>query len=247
MKILVLEDDDAHAELIGAALTSAGHQVEIVNNGRLAVRRLESATADLLVLDWSVPDLSGLDVLVWARSRIGADIPILMLTSRGREDDVAKALEAGADDYMVKPVRSRELAARVGALLRRTYSNVRRDAIRIEFGDYVIDIRDRTVTVSGQLQTLTPREFDLASLLFRHPGRIFPRDELCKAVWGKDVRSDSRTLDTHIYRLRQKLDLSPRHGVRLRSVYQHGYCLEEAIADEAREAVPEAEHPDIFP
>jgi DNA-binding response OmpR family regulator len=233
MRILALEDDEAQAELIETALTSAGHQVEIVNNGRLAVRHLERATADLLVLDWSVPDLSGFDVLAWTRSRIGVHLPILMLTSRGREDDVAKALEAGADDYMVKPVRRRELAARVGALLRRAYPNVRRDESRIEFRDYVIDIRDRTVTVNGQPQTLTPREFDLASLLFRHPGRIFPRDELCKAVWGKDVRSDSRTLDTHIYRLRQKLELSPKHGVRLRSVYQHGYCLEEAVPEEA--------------
>ncbi|WP_232833671.1 response regulator transcription factor [Paraburkholderia kururiensis] len=125
MRILALEDDEAQAELIETALTSAGHQVEIANNGRLAVRHLERATVDLLVLDWSVPDLSGLDVLAWTRSRIGVHLPILMLTSRGREDDVAKALEAGADDYMVKPVRRRELTARVACRPRPRRRSVR--------------------------------------------------------------------------------------------------------------------------
>ncbi|WP_114811403.1 response regulator transcription factor [Paraburkholderia kururiensis] len=244
MKVLAIEDDAAQADLIRTALAHTQHQVEIVESGSLAIRRLRQATPDLLILERNLPDISGDDMLTWIRMRLGADIPVLVLVGRSSEDDVPKILDAGADDYVVTPVRCAELAARVAVLLRRAYSRVRWEAHRIELGDYVIDIRDRTVVLRGKQQILSPREFDLASHLFRHPGRVFARGELYRAVWGKALEPDSRTLDTHIYRLRQKLELSARHGIQLRCVYQHGYCLERVPvpADAFRGSFHESSH-----
>jgi two-component system phosphate regulon response regulator PhoB len=227
MKIMSLGDDVAQDKLIETSLGAAGHDVRVFKSGRLGIRHLESATVDLIVLDWETSDLSGLEVLGWVRSRIGTHLPVLMLTGSERESDVVRAFNAGADVCMVKPVRREELVARVRFLLLRAYPGTARNAQRIAVGDYIVDLHRRVVIVDGRTLKLTPREFDLASLLFQNVGRIVPREQLYKMVWGKNTPSESRSLDTHVYRLRQKLELTPEHGARLRAVYLHGYCLEE--------------------
>jgi two-component system, OmpR family, phosphate regulon response regulator PhoB len=178
------------------------------------------------MINWQVSDMLGFELLGWLRAHIGPQLPVLFLTSRSGESVLAQVLDAGADDYIVKPARSVELAARIKALLRRAYPKESFNTHRIEVGDYVLDIRQRTITLSGREQTLTPREFDLATLLFRNADRAVPRDHLFRLVWGRDSASDSRSLDTHVHRLRRKLDINPKHGVRLRAVYQVGYCLD---------------------
>ncbi|MFB5153048.1 response regulator transcription factor [Burkholderia orbicola] len=226
MNVLYLEDDPAYVELVTSILETSGYRVHAVSNGNQAIRHLESAVVDLLILDWLVPGMSGFEVLQWTRERIGDHLPILFLTQRARDDAVFSAINAGADDYMVKPINQFELLARANALLRRAYRSGSggHDAFRL--GGYQIDTRTRTVLLHDAPVKLTPREFDLAVLLFRNPGRIMPRDALIRSLWGRDMAGVSRSLDTHIYRLRMKLVLQPSNGVRLSAVYTLGYRLE---------------------
>jgi two-component system phosphate regulon response regulator PhoB len=232
MEILSLEDDRAQAELIVMSLSAEGHNVWSFQEGRQVIRHLETATADLLLLDWQVADISGLEVLGWVRERLGRELPVLFLTNKTREDEVVTALSAGADDYMVKPVRRRELAARVDSLLRRAYPPLKRNETRIEAGAYVVDLCNRSVLRNNIPMELTPKEFEIAALLFRNLGRMMPREQLVKLIWGRELDKISRSLDTHIYRLRHKLGIGPEHGVRLRAIYTHGYRLERATEDE---------------
>ncbi|MFC0571889.1 response regulator transcription factor [Paraburkholderia solisilvae] len=224
-----LEDDLDQARQIEALLVAAGHEVQTFSEGRKLIRFLETDKVDLLMLDWHVPDISGLEVLNWARTRLGPDLPILFLTSSSLEEEIVHALNAGADDYMVKPWRELELSARITALLRRAYPPVSEQS-RIEIGNYVIDLDKRSVTVCGTPVTLTPREFDIAAVLFRNIGQIMPRDLLVKLIWGRDLAKASRSIDTYVYRVRQKLSLGLEHGVRLRTIYTHGYRLEHWVS-----------------
>lgn len=226
MHVLYLEDDTAHVELITSILENTGYNVHSVANGHQAIRHLESTVVDLLILDWQVPGLTGFEVLKWTRERIGGMLPILFLTIRAQKHEVLSAINAGADDYMVKPINQFELLARINALLRRAYhgGDIRKDTLDI--GNYRIDMKAREIWVSGLPVKLTPREFDLAVLLFRNFGRIMPRDALIRSLWGRDMAGASRSLDTHIYRLRTKLALHPSNGVRLCAIYTLGYRIE---------------------
>lgn len=226
MKILSLEDDPAHAELIQLILHNDGHDVKSFKEGSQAIRFLETSIVDLLLLDLSIPGISGMEVLGWARERLGKDVPILIVTGHSREDDIVAALDAGADDYMVKPLRARELTSRVNALLRRAYPSERRTTVYLEIGPYVIDMVSRTVALNHQPINLTPKEFEIACLLFRNVGRVVPRQTLIKLIWGRDLDKVSRSLDTHVYRLRSKLHLNHENNMQLRSIYTHGYKLD---------------------
>ncbi|WP_114811404.1 response regulator transcription factor [Paraburkholderia kururiensis] len=226
MRILLLEDDGPQAELIQATLEHAGHTVIKTGEGAEAIRIVEQSSVDLLILDWMVPGISGMDVLGWVRERVGRALPVLFLSARVREEEMVAALQAGADDYIVKPIRRRELVARVEALWRRAYPEDGRGVTRVVVGRYVVDLRQRMVTFGGREVELTPKEFDIASVLFRNVGRIMSRELLFRLIWGRGIDGVSRSLDTHIYRLRNKLKLSEVTGVRLRSVYTHGYRLE---------------------
>jgi DNA-binding response OmpR family regulator len=230
VRILLLEDDDAQAELVQAALEHAGHTVINAREGAEAIRIVEHSAVDLLVLDWMVPGISGMDVLHWVRERMGRTLPVLFLSAKVREEEMVTALQAGADDYVVKPIRRRELVARVEALWRRAYPEDSRNVTRLAVGRYVVDLRQRMVSFDGREIELTPKEFDIASVLFRNVGRIMSRELLFRLIWGRGIDGVSRSLDTHIYRLRNKLKLGEVTGVRLRSVYTHGYRL-EAVED----------------
>ena len=193
------------------------------------LNQLRRESYDMLVIDWQVPDLDGAAVLHWAREKLAPNLPVLFMTSRSGEDDIVAGLAAGADDYMIKPIRRGELVARVQALLRRAYPN--QNAVeQLQFGNYVFEVRTARLTVNGVPVELTQKEFDLALLFFRNLGRPLSRAYILEAVWARDIEIPSRTMDTHVSRVRTKLQLRPDNGFRLAPVYSYGYRLEQISA-----------------
>jgi DNA-binding response OmpR family regulator len=226
MNIASLEDDLAQARLIQQILNQAGHTCATFTQGKELLAVLQkSQPFDLLLLDWEIPDITGLEVVRWVRTHLGYTVAVLFLTARTLEEDLVAGLRAGADDYMTKPLRHAELLARVNALARRqdiTAANRQ----TISNGPYVIDSIAGTVHLHGKQVALAPKEFELALLFFRNPGRLFSREILSTTVWNREIPATSRTLDTHLSNMRQKLQLRPEHGVRLISSYALGYRLE---------------------
>ncbi|RZT36437.1 response regulator transcription factor [Cupriavidus agavae] len=233
MRIASVEDDAAQAAQIRQLLEEAGFTCASFATGFAFQRALRDQAFDLVLMDWHLPDISGYELVSWVRQHSGRLPPILFLTSRIDEGDIVAGLSVGADDYLGKPLRPAEFLARVRALLRRAYPDAVQDDELIRQGGYVVDARRRTIALAGQPVELSPREFDLALFLFRNMGRLLSRDVVEQAVWGRAMDAGSRTLDTHISRLRIKLALRPEHGVRLSSVYSHGYRFEAAGAADA--------------
>ncbi|WP_126282876.1 response regulator transcription factor [Burkholderia stagnalis] len=229
MNILLVERDPIQAFAVETALQASAREISRVSNNAQAVKFLREKLVELVVLDWHSSDIDGLDVLRWIRTHIGDEIGVLFLTARALEADVVAALNAGADDYIVRPIREIELAARVNALLRR---NARRKKYtnRVEIGGYVLDLMRRTLAFDGKLVDLTEKEFILAGCLFNNLGSVVPRDLLSTLAWGRVLDGTSRSLDTHIYRLRLKLALHSGDRFQLNSVYMHGYRLDMSEA-----------------
>ncbi|HEY9280137.1 MAG TPA: response regulator transcription factor [Eoetvoesiella sp.] len=226
MKIASLEDDLAQAQLIQHVLAEAGHTCSSFATGQELLNVLQkSQPFDLLLLDWEIPDITGLEIVRWVRVHVGYDLPIMFLTSRTLESDLVIGLQAGADDYMVKPIRAGELVARIDALSRRhSLPQSSKQIFNVEA--YVIDPVAGKISLQGQEVVLAPKEFELAVLFFRNPARLFSRDVLSALIWNREVPATSRTLDTHLSSIRQKLQLRPEHGVRLTSSYALGYRLD---------------------
>ena len=225
MRIAILEDDPDQLALLKRWLTDAGHDVHGYTSGRDIMRQAGRESFDAYVLDWQVPDVSGADVLKWIRSNVSKLVPVLFVTVRDSEQDIVFALETGADDYMVKPARRQELLARVNALLRRAYPQ--QEQTLLSFPPYEIDTQRGQIKHGGKLVELTPKEFDLAVVLFRNPGRLLSRGHLREAVWGQSGELATRTVDTHVSQVRKKLDLRPETGFRVVPVYNYGYRLEQ--------------------
>lgn len=225
MRIGVLEDDAALADHVLSTLKTAGHVVQHFADGKALLARLKRETFDMLVLDWNVPEVAGIDVLRWARAHLDGPMPVLFLTSRVDEADIVQALDAGADDYVAKPVRGGELIARVNALLRRSYPAPAKDIER--FDKHVFDHRSGSVSIGEDQVALTPKEFELGLLLFRNLDRAMSRSYMMDAVWGHDPDLLTRTLDVHVSRVREKLRLRPALGYKLVPVYSYGYRLEK--------------------
>ncbi|MDY7573401.1 response regulator transcription factor [Actimicrobium sp. CCI2.3] len=226
MRIAVLDDDRTQTDLVCQVLTAAGHVCHPFQSGKEMLNQLRRESFDMLIIDWQVPDLSGADVLRWAREKLPAVLPVLFMTSRSGEDDIVAGLAAGADDYMIKPIRRGELVARVQALLRRAYPT-QNTIEQIQFSHYIFEPRTGRLLDHGEAVELTQKEFDLALLLFRNLGRPLSRAYILEAVWSRDVEIPSRTMDTHVSRVRTKLKLRPENGFRLAPVYSYGYRLEQ--------------------
>lgn len=226
MRIAVLDDDEAQTDFVSQTLTAAGHTCYAFSEGRALKRRLQRETFDLLVLDWNVPDLSGEELLKWVRAnQVEHRLPIIFMTSRDDEAGITEILNAGADDYVVKPVSAPILRARIGSLLRRAYPARSEAAVR-EFGNYRFDLNLKQAFVGNQPISLTQKEFDLALLLFLHTDQPLSRAHILDLVWKQATDVPSRTMDTHISMLRTKLALRPENGYRLAPIYGYGYRLE---------------------
>ena len=226
MRIAMLEDDVAIGATMQHWLEAAGHAVHHFTSGKTIVREAGRESFDLFLLDWHVPDLSGEEVVRWLREKQQSTVPVLFATSRDSEADIVAALKAGADDYMVKPVRRLELLARVESLLRRAGAK-KAGAEPICVGPYAINLVSRVVTLDNNPIEMTDKEYDLTVFLFRNVGRLISRGHISESVWGRVSEVQSRTVDTHMSRIRKKLEIGPARGVRLTPVYNFGYRFEK--------------------
>jgi two-component system phosphate regulon response regulator PhoB len=221
--VLVVEDEDALSELLQYNLKKEGFRVSIAADGEEAMMLVEERQPDVVVLDWMLPKVSGIEVCRRLRGRQETrNLPIIMLTARGEEADRIRGLDTGADDYVVKPFLMKELFARVRAVLRRIRPGLAEDKVVV--GDISIDRVAHRVTRSETEVHLGPTEFRLLDYLIQHPGRVFSREQLLDAVWGSDVYVEARTVDVHIGRLRKALNKAG-DGDPIRTVRSAGYAL----------------------
>jgi two-component system phosphate regulon response regulator PhoB len=224
--ILVVEDEDALATLLQYNLEKEGYEIRVASDGEEALVSVDEKLPDLIVLDWMLPKVSGIEVCRRLRQKPETrNVPIIMMTARGEESDRIRGLDTGADDYVVKPVSMSELAARVRAVLRRLRPGLAEDEVKI--GDIIIDRVGHRVKRAGLEVHLGPTEFRLLDYLMRHPGRVLSREQLLDAVWGSDVYVEARTVDVHIGRLRKALNL-PQTEDPIRTVRAAGYALDVA-------------------
>jgi two-component system, OmpR family, phosphate regulon response regulator PhoB len=222
--ILVVEDEDSLATLLQYNLEKEGYGVSICADGEEALIRIDESQPDLVVLDWMLPTVSGIEVCRRLRQRTDTrNLPIVMLTARGEESDRVRGLDTGADDYVVKPFSMTELCARVRAVLRRIRPGLAED--RVRQGDIIIDRVAHRVRRAGEEIHLGPTEFRLLDYFMQHPGRVFSREQLLNAVWGSDVYVETRTVDVHIGRLRRALGRSADRDP-IRTVRSAGYSLD---------------------
>ena len=230
MRIALLEDDRELARLFQLWLEAADHSCTLFPTGQSFIKAATHDSFDLLLLDWMLPDINGDEVLKWVRSHIDWHIPVIFVTVRDEEKDIVYALENGADDYLVKPVKTLELQARIMAVCRRSKINPAEKEI-LQIGGYTLNSSDRKLSRNGVPIKLTNKEFELAAFLFRNAGRLLSRNHILDSVWGRGPGLNTRTVDTHASRIRNKLDLSGKFGLALKAVYHYGYRLENPSAD----------------
>lgn len=238
MRIAALDDDPILLELLKAMTESLGHVCHTFDTGAALLKTLRRDSFDLLIVDWHLPDMDGPEVVRAARALTGPQIPILFVTRRQDEQDIVEALASGADDFMTKPVRLGEFSARINALGRRAYPD--RSADTLVFGCYRFDAPSRSLHMDGEVLEMTELEYGLSLFMFQNCGRLLSREHLREMVWGQTHDITSRTIDTHISRLRSKLKLGPEYGYTVTSVYGTGYRLEavEPTAPGAAAAPP---------
>jgi len=222
MKIWLLEDDLAQAELLQSWLQERAHAVQHFARAADLQEQLRKDQPDLFVLDWELPDGNGIDVVRRIRDRLTRHVPVLFVTQRDNEADIVAALSSGADDYMVKQISRSEFLARIDALGRRLGN----DALEFDIGHYRFVPSTHTVALHGSPVAMTTKDFELAHYLFRNLGRLLSREELLREVWGVSG-VHTRTVDMHMSRIRKSLDIRPEAGFRIRTIYRHGYRLEQ--------------------
>ncbi|MCC5995968.1 MAG: phosphate regulon transcriptional regulator PhoB [Oceanicaulis sp.] len=221
--VLIVEDEDALSELLQYNLKKEGFRVSVAADGEEAIMLVEERQPDVVLLDWMLPKISGIEVCRRLRSRQESrNLPIIMLTARGEEADRIRGLDTGADDYIIKPFLMKELFARVRAVLRRIRPGLAEDMVQA--GDIVIDRVAHKVVRAGEDVHLGPTEFRLLDYFMQHPGRVFSREQLLDAVWGSDVYVETRTVDVHIGRLRKALNKVGGPDP-IRTVRSAGYAL----------------------
>ncbi|GIL02218.1 MAG: DNA-binding response regulator [Alphaproteobacteria bacterium] len=224
-RIMVVEDEEALAILLRYNLAAEGYEVETIERGDDAEMRLYEQVPDLLILDWMLPGLSGIELC--RRLRLRAEtrrLPIIILTARGEESERVRGLSTGADDYVTKPFSVPELMARVKAMLRRT--NPESISALLKAGDIELDRQSHRAHRNGRELKLGPTEFRLLEFLMRSPGRVFSREQLLDGVWGRDIYVDERTVDVHVGRLRKAI-IRGRERDPIRTVRGAGYALDD--------------------
>ncbi|MXY38511.1 MAG: phosphate regulon transcriptional regulatory protein PhoB [Rhodospirillaceae bacterium] len=222
--ILVVEDEAPLVTLLRYNLEEAGFEVDEARDGEDALISVRERRPDLIVLDWMLPAVSGIEVCRQLRRRRETrDVPVIMLTAKSEEADRIRGLDSGADDYLTKPFSPRELVARIRAVMRRTRPAV--SAENLKFADIEMDLIAHRVTRAGKATHLGPTEFRLLRHFMEHPGRVFSREQLLDSVWGHDVYVEPRTVDVHIRRLRKALDVGRAPDV-IRTVRSAGYAME---------------------
>lgn len=228
MRIAIVEDDPDYREYAKSLLRGAGYIVHAFENGNAFMKQFRQDTFDIVLIDWNMPGVSGFDLVKWIRSECGSGVPVVMVTSRTEVNDIVAGLQAGADDYISKPVDNAVLLARLNALGRRTYPSDAPGAVQT-FGAYAFNVPAEELRIAGDPVTLTSKEFNLALTLFSNLSRPLSRNYLLEAVWGRNPDLPTRTLDSHISKIRTKLGLRPDRGFRLTPIYSYGYRLESMI------------------
>jgi DNA-binding response OmpR family regulator len=232
MQIAILEDDEALGVITKKWLEDAGHSATLFTASAKLLRHARLKEFDVFLFDWVLPGITGLEVLTLLKAQPNILAPVLFVSVRDAEIDVVRALDAGADDYLIKPVRPQELLSRINAVTRRLSSA----SVGLEeemFGKYRFSPAGRQVHLDGGIVDLTAKEFELSIFLFRNIGKLLSRELISSAVWGRSISELSRTIDTHISRIRKKLDLSPANGYRLQPIYNAGYRLEKVTVEDA--------------
>jgi DNA-binding response OmpR family regulator len=220
MHIAILEDDSDQRALLELWVGSGQHTTRGFGMAAQFIEGAKRERFDLLLIDWMLPDGTGADVLLWIRGNLGWDIPVVVVTARDDEATVVAALKMGADDYVVKPPKPMELLARLENVARR----VKPGGLPVlRLGSYEVDITGHRLSMDGTPVTLTQKEFDLSVYLFQNPGKLLSRDHLLNKIWGLNTDVDTRTVDTHISRLRKKLLLDGSKGWKLTPIYGYGY------------------------
>ncbi|MFZ9840767.1 MAG: response regulator [Candidatus Nanopelagicales bacterium] len=223
-KVLVVEDEESFSEAISFMLRKEGFEVAVAADGNSAITEFDQNGADIVLLDLMLPGLSGTEVCREIRKR--SKVPVIMVTAKDSEIDKVVGLELGADDYVTKPFSSRELIARIKAVLRRAGEVVENDSDVIEIGPIRIDVERHAVSVSGEPVKLPLKEFDLLLMLMRNAGRVLTRGQLIDRIWGSDYVGDTKTLDVHVKRLRAKIETDPANPIHLLTVRGLGYKFE---------------------
>ncbi|RZU60557.1 response regulator transcription factor [Zhihengliuella halotolerans] len=223
-RILVVEDEESLSDPLSYLLEKEGFEVQVVDNGLDAVTEFDRAGADLVLLDLMLPGQSGTEVCRQLRQR--SSVPVIMLTAKDSEIDKVVGLELGADDYVTKPYSSRELVARVRAVLRRQGEPDELMTNTVQAGPVRMDVERHVVSVSGERVSFPLKEFELLEMLLRNSGRVLTRGQLIDRVWGSDYVGDTKTLDVHVKRLRSKIEPDPSSPVHLVTVRGLGYKFE---------------------
>jgi two-component system response regulator RegX3 len=223
-RILLVEDEESFSDPLSYLLRKEGYEVSVAETGPAALEDFDRAGADLVLLDLMLPGLSGMDVCRALRHR--SSVPVIMLTAKDSEIDKVVGLEIGADDYVTKPYSSRELLARIKAVLRRGQEPEELLPATLESGPVRMDVERHVVTVNGQLTALPLKEFELLELLLRNSGRVLTRMQLIDRVWGSDYVGDTKTLDVHVKRLRAKVEPDPGNPQFIVTVRGLGYKFE---------------------
>jgi two-component system response regulator RegX3 len=225
--VLVVEDEDSFVEALTVGLKREGFRVQVARDGAEALDIFDAVRPDLVLLDVMLPKVSGIDVCRELRRR--SSVPIIMVTAKGSEIDTVVGLEVGADDYVTKPYRLRELVARMRAVLRRRAGETSTQPLSgdaIEVGDVALDPERHEVVIRGTAVSLPLKEFELLEILLANAGRVLPRDTLIDRVWGTDYVGDTKTLDVHVKRLRAKVELDPSSPTRIVTIRGLGYKYE---------------------
>jgi two-component system, OmpR family, response regulator RegX3 len=223
-RVLVVEDEESFSEALSYMLRKEGYEVAVATTGPVALEEFDRSGADLVLLDLMLPGLSGTEVCRQLRQR--SNVPVIMLTAKDAEVDKVVGLELGADDYVTKPFSSRELVARIRAVMRRGADVDELVPGAIEAGPVRMDVERHVVTVSGRSAPMPLKEFDLLELLLRNAGRVLTRMQLIDRVWGSDYVGDTKTLDVHVKRLRAKVEPDPANPRYLITVRGLGYKFE---------------------